>query len=275
MRRLLLAAAIFGAVQGAQAADLPDFPVLRGAFPEGLTTARGNWQGYYIGGQGGYGSSDENFSGSTRTMMAALLANTTIESEMQVSRWNLGLGKTSARTSAFGGFAGYNSQWEDVVLGLEVSYMHGTFGGASTASRELVSGAVLSDKFFHDVKATSSASISISDMATFRGRAGYAYGWFLPYLFGGFALGNADITRSVNVQDSVSLAALGPFTALVPLSATEAVHNHLIYGYSAGLGVDVNLIGGVFMRAEWEYIRFTSAVDTSINTVRAGLGYKF
>ena len=32
------------------------------------------------------------------------------------------------------------------------------------------------------------------------------------------------------------------------------------------------------MRAEWEYVRFTSSVkDTSINTnsVRAGLGYKF
>ena len=47
------------------------------------------------------------------------------------------------------------------------------------------------------------------------------------------------------------------------------MHNHLIYGYPAGLGMDVNLIGGLFLRAEWEYVRFTSAVDTSINTVRA------
>ena len=38
---------------------------------------------------------------------------------------------------------------------------------------------------------------------------------------------------------------------------------------------DINLIGGLFMRAEWEYIRFTSSIDTNINTVRAGLGYKF
>jgi opacity protein-like surface antigen len=29
------------------------------------------------------------------------------------------------------------------------------------------------------------------------------------------------------------------------------------------------------MRAEWEYIRFTSSVDTNINTVRAGVGYRF
>jgi opacity protein-like surface antigen len=49
----------------------------------------------------------------------------------------------------------------------------------------------------------------------------------------------------------------------------------LIYGYSAGLGVDVMLIAGLFMRAEWEYVRFSSSIDTQINTVRAGLGYKF
>ncbi len=275
MRRFLLAAVMFGAGSGAQAADMPDLPILRGAFTDGLSTANVNWQGFYIGGQAGYGSSDENFRGSTRTLLASLLANTTVESEMAVSQWNLGLGKATARTSGFGAFAGYNSQWEDVVLGIEASYMHGTFGGTFTAVQERVSGAALSDKFFHDVSVRSTASISISDMATFRGRAAYAYGCFLPYVFGGFALGNADITRSVEVRDRVSTAALGPFTDLAPLSTTDAVHNHLIYGYTAGLGVDVNLVGGLFLRAEWEYIRFTAAVDSSINTVRAGLGYKF
>jgi outer membrane immunogenic protein len=275
MRRLLLAAMVLGAVQSAQAADLPDVPVLRGAFTDGLTTSRVNWQGFYVGAQAGYGSSDENFNGSTSNMIAALLANNIIESQMGVSQWNLGLGKQSARSSAFGGFAGYNLQWEDVVVGLEASYLHGTFGGSATASKELSSIAPLSDKFFHDVLAISSASISITDMATFRGRAAYAYGCFLPYMFGGFALGNANITRSVTVQDGVSLTALGPILGVASLSTTEAAHNHLIYGYTAGLGVDVNLIGGLFLRAEWEYIRFTSAVDTSINTVRAGLGYKF
>lgn len=273
MRRFLLAAVMFGAGGGAQAADMPDLPILRGGFTAPTPTV--NWQGYYLGGQAGYGASDENFHGSTRTLLASLLANTTVESEMAVSQWNLGLGKATARTSGFGAFGGYNSQWEDVVLGIEASYMHGTFGGTFTAAQERVSGAALSDKLFHDVSVVSTASISISDMATFRGRAAYAYGCFLPYVFGGFALGNADITRSVEARDRVSTAALGPFTDLVPLSTTDAVHNHLIYGYTAGLGVDVNLVGGLFLRAEWEYIRFTAAVDTSINTVRAGLGYKF
>jgi outer membrane immunogenic protein len=271
MRGFLLAAVMFGAASGAQAADMPDF--LRGSLPAGPAPTV-NWQGYYIGAQGGYGSSDENFSGSNATMLAALLSNNVIQ-QMGVSQWNLGLGKDSARAPGYGAFTGYNWQWDDVVLGVEASYMHGSFGGTSTAFKALRSGSVLSDKFFHDVSVTSSAAVAISDMATFRARAAYAYGCFLPYLFGGFALGNANISRSVLVTDGVSLAALGPFTPLQPLSADDAVHNHLIYGYTAGLGIDINLIGGLFLRAEWEYIRFTATVDTNINTVRAGLGYKF
>jgi opacity protein-like surface antigen len=228
MRRLWLVVAMLGTVSAAHAADMPDLPILRGSFTDGLSKSNVNWQGSYFGAQGGYGA-----------------------------------------------FFGYNGQWEDVVLGLEVSYLHGSFGGKSQASKELVSGSALSDGFFHDVRVTSSAGISISDMATFRGRAAYAWGCFLPYIFGGFALGKADISRNVLVEDAVSTTINGPFTTLQPLSANDTVHNHMIYGYTAGLGVDVNLVGGLFARAEWEYIRFTTNIDTNINTVRAGLGYKF
>lgn len=275
MRRLLLAAAMLGTVSTAHAADMPDLPVLRGGFTDGLSKSSVNWEGSYIGAQGGYGSSDENFNGSTSNMMAALLADTLIESSMGVSSWNLGLGKVSQRSSGYGAFVGYNGQWDDAVLGLEISYLHGTFGGTASASERRVSPSALSDGNFHDVTATSTSSISISDMATFRGRAGYAWGCFLPYMFGGLALGNADIVRTANVQDRVSTTQLGTYTPLEPLTSTDAQHNHLIYGYTAGVGVDVNLVGGLFVRAEYEYIRFTSQVDTSINTVRAGLGYKF
>jgi outer membrane immunogenic protein len=279
MRRFLLAALMCGGVTAANAADLP---ILRGGYTDGLSNASVNWEGFYIGGQAGYGSSDENFTGSTSNMLAALLQNTTIESGMGVSQWNLGLGKDSARAPGFGGFAGYNWQWDDVILGLEASYLHGSFGGSASASQSLVGGP-LSDNFYHAVTATSEAAISISDMATFRGRAGYAFGSFLPYVFGGFALGNADINRTVTVQDnyaSTFAVAVSPCNSATPpfcatLSATQGQSNHLIYGYSGGLGIDINLVGGLFLRAEWEYVRFTAAVDTSINTVRAGLGYKF
>jgi opacity protein-like surface antigen len=94
-------------------------------------------------------------------------------------------------------------------------------------------------------------------------------------VFAGFALGNADISRTVTVQDAASANILGPFTSFAPLSSTQGTSNHLIYGYTAGLGIDINLVGGLFMRAEWEYVRFVDQVEVNMNTVRAGLGYKF
>jgi opacity protein-like surface antigen len=192
---------------------------------------------------------------------------------MQVSSWNMGLGKQSVHTTAWGAFAGYNSQWDDVVLGVEGSYMHGKFGGSATASRALQK--QLSDGLLHTIGVTASSQISISDMATIRGRAGYAMGCFLPYAFFGLALGNADIGQSVTIQEYVSAPDGSSGGFLPPLNANDVQHNHLIYGYSAGLGVDVNLIGGLFARAEYEYVRFTSSVDTNISTARVGLGYKF
>src|SRR5258708_1455470 len=102
MRLILLAAVMCGVAAGAQAADLPDLPILRGAVTDGMTTSSVNWQGFYVGGQGGYGSSDENFSGSNANMLAALLDHNVIQ-QMQVSQWNLVLGKQSLRSSGYGG----------------------------------------------------------------------------------------------------------------------------------------------------------------------------
>src|ERR1700737_2669281 len=148
MRRLLLAAAILGAVSAAHAADMPDF--LRGGLSDGQSRTSVNWQGYYVGGQAGYGSSDENFNGSTSNMIAALISDNVIQ-QMGVGQWNLQLGKNSSRSSGYGAFTGYNSQWDDIVLGLEASYLHGSFGGSASATKALRSGSVLSDKFFHSV----------------------------------------------------------------------------------------------------------------------------
>ena len=280
MRRVVLAAAVMlGTVASAQAADMPDF--LRGSLGGYSPTV--NWQGFYVGGQYGYGSSDEHFSGSNGSMLSSLIANNVIQ-EMGVAQWNLQLGGVSTRSSGYGAFAGYNWQWDDVVAGLEASYLHGSFGGTTAATAGPLIGGPLSDTFFHNVTVNSSDSIAISDMATFRARAGYAYGSFLPYLFGGLALGNADITQAVNVHDqygptfanaAASCSSATPPLVCYSLHSDNTLHNHLIYGYTAGLGVDIKLVGGLFMRAEWEYVRFVDLIQVNMNTVRAGIGYKF
>jgi opacity protein-like surface antigen len=274
MRRFLLVAVMCGAASFAEAADLPDLPFLRGSFTEGLSSTAVNWQGFYLGGHAAYGTSNMNFTDSTRTVAARLMDGLEMEQVQRISSWPI-MGKVSTHGHGFGGFAGYNSQWGDVVIGLELNYTHGKFGGSQTGSMS---------RFFtlpsgYTVSATyqGTAQMNISDMGTLRARAAYAYGAFLPYVFGGIALGQADIIRTARVYGTQVNAAAAPGFQNVPfdVSATDAQYSHLIYGYSFGLGTEVMLISNLFMRAEWEYVRFTSSIDTSINTVRAGLGYKF
>ena len=62
MRRLWLAAAMLGTVSAAHAADMPDLPVLRGGFTDGLSKTPHNWDGAYVGVQAGYAADATDFS---------------------------------------------------------------------------------------------------------------------------------------------------------------------------------------------------------------------
>lgn len=276
MRRLILAAAILaGVVSGAQAADLPDIPILRGPVSEGLTTPGPvYWQGFYVGGHGATGVSDMNFAGATRDVAARLLDNTAIETTGQVSQWPL-LGKESRSKMGFGAFGGYNAQWDDVVLGLEANYTRGAFGG--TARDQMSRIISTPDGYTNSVTYQGTAGINITDMGSVRARAGYAWGAFLPYMFGGVALGVGDITRTARIfGNQVNAAAPVGFQNIpFDVSRTVTQSSHFLYGYSAGLGLDVMLIGGVFGRIEYEYLKFAAPIDTSVHTAKAGLGYKF
>jgi outer membrane immunogenic protein len=272
MRRFLLVAAIVGTATAAQAADMPDF--LRGSFT--APVARTNWQGFYVGGQAGYGAADMDFTNSGQDLLKKLLNNVDIEQQFDISSWPLQQ-KTNTQSSGFGGFAGYNSQWTDVVVGVELNYIHGKFFNSSKGDQTRT--------FFFptDYQTTahlsSSSAMTITDFGSLRVRGGYALGCFLPYMFGGVALGQANINRQAEYgifykyvgTQIPALPDIGPSQR----SLSDDANSHFIYGYSGGLGVDMMLFANLFVRAEWEYMRFTAPVDTTINTVRAGIGYKF
>lgn len=274
MRLILLAATMCGVAAGAEAADLSDLPILRGAMTDGVSTTRTNWQGIYVGGQAGYGTSEMNFKGATRTIAAHLLDNTNLEAGGQVSSWPVG-GKTAVHGKGWGGFIGYNSQWTDVVVGVELNYMHGKFGGSQTdsLSRFFTDPTGYTDSVTYDAI----GKVSLTDIGTLRARAGYSIGSFLPYAFAGVALGQADVIRTAHIYGTQVNAAAPVGFRNVPfdVSATDAQNSHLLYGYSFGVGTDIMLMSCLFLRAEWEYVRFTSTIETTVNTGRIGLGYKF
>ena len=164
-----------------------------------------------------------------------------------------------SNTTGFGGFVGYNSQWEDVVVGIEANYIHNGIRSISDSFGVRHNPDLSIQSLTH-----SNAVVKLSDFGSLRVRGCYVMGCFLPYLFAGTGFGTQTVDRAVSAF---------PTPVLPP--TTAASKTKLVYGYSVGAGLDVMLVGGLFMRAEYEYRRVTSDIETNIHTVRAGLGYKF
>lgn len=253
MRRFLLVAVICGATGVAQAADMPDF--LRGGISDGLSRSSVNWQGSYVGGQVSYGSVTSKVGSGVNSDLQA--SYPLVPAPGVAYNW-LPLGSAHGNSTGYGAFVGYNSQWDDVVVGFEANYIHDGFRSAANSVGSTYAGGVLQSV------TNSNATVKLSDFGSLRVRGGYVMGCFLPYAFVGTGLGSQTVDRTVSASPPPLVA--GTFAAS---------KSKLVYGYSAGAGIDVMLVGGLFVRAEYEYRRVTSDVESNINTVRAGLGYKF
>ena len=265
---------------GAVAADMPEF--LRGSYSPSST----RWDGFYVGGQAGKTFGTADFSNATGSMVSYMLANTELQGI--VSDWTT-LSKSSTGSPSFGGFIGYNFQWDDVVLGAELNYnrMSLETGARDTVGPILIPGASLPDgsTVLYSVTETSSASVAIHDIATARARAGWAFDRFLPYGFAGLAVGRADVsrfatlagtTKTTTSTDTPPVVVSGPLK--LPRNPQSLSQGGLIaYGFTAGLGVDVALMQNLFVRAEWEFVEFPNIADfrVSANSARVGVGLKF
>ena len=120
---------------------------------------------------------------------------------------------------------------------------------------------------------------------------GWVIGDALPYLFGGLAVGRVDVARAVTVSfdkfddfDTTTTVAgvtttthSTVFLGSGSQSSQERRSNSFVAGWVAGLGMEYCLWGNMFMRGEWEYVRFLSVKDISFSTnnLRVGIGYKF
>jgi outer membrane immunogenic protein len=288
MRGILVAAVIFGTVSAARAADLPDLPVLRGGFAPPVR----NWAGWYVGGQVDFSSANVDLGHASAGLTNFMLRNSVIQGP--VSQLTL-FGKEHAQSAGFGAFVGRNWQWDDIVYGVEANYIYLNHLGASAVNsmgRRLDNpgGQTLpaghTDRF--DVSLSGAASLRIKDVTSLRGRLGWATGDFLPYLFGGLAVGRLAVSRSATVSsqetdvfDGVDILGNPIHTetplSFLSLSQTEARGNNYTLGYVGGLGTEVMLCGNLFARAEWEYIRFSTVknMTSNMNSGRLGVGYKF
>ncbi|WFU82473.1 carbohydrate porin [Bradyrhizobium sp. CIAT3101] len=195
-----------------------------------------NWTGFYVGGHFGYG--DASFGPGTNPLPEQ------------------GVFLPHSATGLLGGYQlGYNRQLANgVVLGVE----------ADSTFTSPVDGPALA-------RAPSPFNTTIDYVGTVRGRMGYAFGRFMPYVTGGFAWGHTHI--NVNDGDGV--------TAVFPVG-------HYQTGWTAGLGLEFAVSGNWTAKAEYEYVDLARRTydlggfglpnvdaDPRIHLFKLGLNYQF
>jgi opacity protein-like surface antigen len=290
---------MLGTVSAAHAADMPDLPILRGSFTDGLSKTSHNWDGAYVGGSAGYTADASDFSQSVVGLTNFIFRDSVLQ--QPTASWSL-LNKTNTQSTSFSAFVGRNWQWYDAIMGLEGTYSYFNNLATSTSGSNSLTivnpagdthAANVTDNY--DVTLTGTAAAKVKDMITLRGRVGWDGGDFMPYAFAGAAVGRMDVSRTVtsnvdlrqDVTNSVTnglgvvvtTTTFGSPVAVPAQSQTQVQRrtNAFAVGWTAGLGVEYCIWDGLFARVEYEYVKFSPVMNTSVtlNNARVGLGYKF
>jgi outer membrane immunogenic protein len=170
------------------------------------------------------------------------------------SEWTGAAGSTDrfdVSGALIGGTAGYNWQAGHTVFGLEGDIDWSNIRGSTSSG----------------ICAASDCSTKNDWLGTVRGRVGYAFDRFLPYITGGLAVGNVK--------------------AEVPGGSTDTTRA----GWTVGAGLEAAITGPLSLKVEYLYadlgkgscdtaactgaIGSGADVDFQTNIVRAGLNYRF
>ena len=307
----ILALLGFCGANTARAADL-DYDYLRGADYDPLPTPTVDWSGVYVGGHGGYTSGGLSQRDAMQSSLANYFSYRDIENEFSVSKF-LSLPGTRTHDASFGAFAGYNVQFDDIVLGVEADYTHTTQNSWSTNSinRILTTAAGNSEV----VSLSGSSNTRIDDYGSIRARAGYALGNLLPYVTAGAAIGRATINDTVAVQNYGYSATTYTANQSLTTGLPAAVYNHgyasfnqnfplvrstpagqgaqtvpyaptlltanartkTIGGAALGFGLEYAITSNILVRGEYQYVRFQdfNGHSAELNTIRGGAAVKF
>lgn len=213
------------AASGANAADLVKQDYVPAATPI-ISVPSFSWSGAYIGGQVGYGFGSSKFK-------------------------DYG---TSIKPNGFlgGVYAGYNfDTGSNVILGIDGDFSY------DTLKKSLKSSLSSGDPASLESKLQWSGAV--------RGRVGYAFDRFMPYVAGGVAFGN--------LKNSFR-------------SGTDSLNNSkTMTGWTVGTGIDYAATDNVILRLEYRYTDFgkknfdfgTASVSNKLTTndIRLGVAYKF
>ena len=267
----LLAALSLAGPTAARAADL-DYDFLRGPEydpPVAVTTI--DWSGVYLGGHGGWSRASEKSATSF-----SLIANTASIKHPDADLDSYGISTLSSQTrrkgdGSFGAFIGYNFQFDDIVVGVEADYTKFDLNVASVdaAKREPT-------PFSNGLYTIGVSGTKIQDFGTIRGRAGYAFGNFLPFVTGGIAIGRARVFDNL-ISQAYSYAQPSGLTQFGAATSYGSAKTKTIGGITFGGGIEYAITTNVLLRAEYQYVHFDDFEQhkSDIKTVRGGAAVKF
>lgn len=237
MRRILLAtAAVAFSSSFTLAADMAA-PVYKA--PPAVVATVFNWTGLYVGGDIGYGSGRS-------------------DGVLNDGTFNVGPVPYSADPKGMigGGFAGYNYQMGQFVVGVEADWQAANLSGSGT-------GTFLISSYTMDTK--------VSNYGSVRGRVGFAMDRWLVFATGGWAWGNAQTSYSD--------------TGAPPPFGTNKINGS---GGTVGAGIEYAVTNNWLARVEYRYTDLgnhgfevpscgcgDNGNRITINDVRFGLSYKF
>lgn len=261
------------AAGGAQAADMP----LRGSLPSYDTAPVADWGGFYIGGFYGYSNTAIN-TGPTQATFAAAQSMTLPPSTVTALQAAASSGSVTGH--AFGAFVGYNIQFEDVVVGIEADYTRQNAARSDSLRTPDSTGTTNSPSIYgppgtyYIGQQVATARVQVSDYMTFRARAGWDLGYFMPFATAGVAIG-----RGTESNQYTALVCPGstpgcgsPTVASLPWQRTVTAA-----GLAYGAGVDIRLARYLLLRAEYQGVSFSKfgSGPVTIHTARVGAGLRF
>ena len=230
MRWVFCLLMVFGMASPALAADY-DLPILRGtAVPVVAPVAPvmtvgpatfTRWSGFYVGGVASYNNATTDFVNATQPLIHFSLRSTTLEQQVQPSAIAV-LGRGADNAFGGGAFLGYNTQWQDLIIGVEATYTHTNLNTTATASAVARIFPAVTDA----VALNASGRLNLTDYGEARFRAGYVVGNLLPYGFMGLAVGRAsyslstvaDVAQATNTSSpDYSCLQTGVTTATMPV----------------------------------------------------------
>lgn len=280
MRAVVVALMGLGLAQPALAADLG---VLRGSFAP--TAAYRNWEGPYAGAAIGIGNGGANLDGQAGALVQQMAAHTELL-DQGIQNWTTSGRADTGAQAQYGAFIGYNAQWEDAVVGVEVNYYHTSMNASSGGRTPMDPNSYImlpwgSTEYSVPTGVSGTSGIKLTDFGTVRARFGWAFDRFLPYLTGGLALGRASYGSTAMIE-RLEGQYMGTTVPNPPnphpdrgiSTASNMKNGALIYGWSAGLGMDVAVTDDIFVRAEYEYIQFSQS-SLTLNSGRIAAGFRF